>query len=79
MPLPPNGRDVAATTFGISRNMQLGLALSPETRNEIASYAAGGGNLNGSANQANLLGHAGTGADRVSVPRLFRVNYCGIV
>lgn len=76
-------------TRGIARNMMLDLAPelggfgetepadvpSPETR--------GGGNLNGSANTAHLMGHAGTGMDRLSVPRqAVKVgggNYCGVI
>jgi hypothetical protein len=88
MTVEPNSRDVTAFTRGIARKLDLdgieapdgaiaaGLGLAPELE-------AGGGNLNGSNNTAHLAGHAGTGADRVSVPRasvkVGSGNYCGVV
>jgi hypothetical protein len=66
----PNSRRVAAITPGISRNMQ---------PNPLAATNQGGGDLNGSANTANLLGHAGTAAQRIAVPRSNLGNYTGIV
>lgn len=96
--LAPNQRDVTAMSRGISRNMALDGALldkinafeGPSGRYWVdpASFqaiprASGGGDLNGSANTANLLGHAGTGLDRLSVPRqnikAGGGNYCGVV
>ena len=56
-------------TPGISRNMTT----------PIAAQATGGGNLNGSANIANLLGQAGTAGRKISVPRASAGNYTGVV
>lgn len=67
--LGPNQRQTAADTPGISRNMQ-----DPQP-------LGGGGDLNGST-APRFFGHAGTGADRLSVPRRaggFAGNYCGVI
>lgn len=40
---------------------------------------AGGGNLNGSANTAHLIGQAGTAGTRIAVPRQNARNYTGVV
>ena len=74
----PNSRVVAATTPGISRNMQ---AVPPIERADATPFAQGGGNLNGSANTAHLLGQAGTAAQRIAVARRppNSGNYCGVV
>jgi hypothetical protein len=63
-------RDVAATTAGISRNMQA----------EPTPLA--GGNLNGSGNTVHMLGQAGTGCGKINMarkPASFSPNYCGTV
>lgn len=65
--LAPNERVTAATTAGISRNMN---ALDP--------LPAGGGNLNGTASTAILHGQSGTGAGSGQVPRQNGGNYTGI-
>lgn len=66
----PNSRDVAATTPGISRNMNLVELFGVEPQR-------GGGNLNGT--QATVLfAQAGTGADRIALPRA-GPGSCGIV
>lgn len=66
-------------TAGISRNLQADLG--GEARNITAP--SGGGDLNGSANIANLLGQAGTAGVQITVPRAnikaSGGNYCGIV
>lgn len=98
MSLAPNERDVTAMSRGIARNMALDGALLDRinafngvggrfyvdpTSFQAIPLASGGGDLNGSANTANLLGHAGTGEDRLSVPRqnikAGGGNYCGVV
>jgi hypothetical protein len=56
----------STSTPGISRNMAM-------------PQATGGGNLNGSANQALLLGQAGTNGSRIAVPRTMAGNYTGVV
>jgi hypothetical protein len=56
----------STSTPGISRNMA-----NPQP--------LGGGNLNGSANQALLLGQAGTNGSRIAVPRTMAGNFTGIV
>jgi hypothetical protein len=61
-------------TPGISRNM---------SADDVPLMTTGGGNLNGSANMANLLGQAGTASQRINVPRAAIKtgggNYCGVV
>jgi len=73
----PNSRDVAQTTAGISRNMQLGLAgIVPAT----AAGPQGGGDLNGT--QAFILfQQSGTSGAQWSIPRLPMgdANYTGVV
>jgi hypothetical protein len=64
----------AILTAGIARRLE----------RDIPTLEDGGGDLNGSANLANLLGQAGTGCDRVSVSRFNSMkagggNYCGVV
>lgn len=81
--------DYPQVTRGLVRNMQAGLPIAQGGFGEVEPPLvtpldnSGGGNLNGSANVANLLGHAGTGADRLSVPRqnikAGSGNYCGII
>ena len=71
-------------TAGISRNMQIDIEPAVEAillGLGVDAYAQGGGNLNGSANTANLLGHAGTAAQRIAVPRRppNSGNYCGVI
>lgn len=73
--IPPASDSVQAAVLsasidapGISRNMTA-----------MAAQATGGGNLNGSANIANLLGQAGTAGLRISVPRTMAGNYTGVV
>ena len=61
------------STPGISRNM------SDTAQDAAVPQATGGGNLNGSANVANLLGQAGTAGRRISVPRASAGNYTGVV
>jgi hypothetical protein len=39
----------------------------------------GGGDQNGSQNTAHMMGQAGTGANRVALPRRFQNNYCGVI
>jgi hypothetical protein len=60
-------------TPGISRNM------SDTPQDAAVPQATGGGNLNGSANQALLLGQAGTNGSRIDVPRTNAGNYTGVV
>jgi hypothetical protein len=54
------------STPGISRNM-------------AQPQPTGGGNLNGSANTALLIGQAGTAGQRIAMPRTVAGNYTGIV
>lgn len=93
----PNSRDVTAVTRGICRNMQLtgerlaeintanggpgGRYYTDPASFEALPLASGGGDLNGSANQALLLGQAGTNATSYQMPRKFSCsgNFCGIV
>ena len=70
-PMAANQRSVAGITPGIARVFD-SLA-SPEPAN------SGGGNLNGSANQALLLGQAGTSGQHLSMPRHSAANGCGII
>ena len=74
----PNSRVVAATTLGISRNMQ---ATPPIELADATPFAQGGGNLNGSANTAHLMGQAGTAGARIALPRRppNAGNYCGVI
>jgi hypothetical protein len=65
---------VFGPTPGVSRNMQ-----EPPEVADLAAMNQGGGDLNGSANTANLLGHAGTAAQRIAVPRTNLGNYTGII
>lgn len=69
-------------TAGIARNMQADLA-APETQDAPQLLGQGGGNLNGSANQAHLMGQAGTAGTKIALPRQnIKVgggNYCGTV
>jgi hypothetical protein len=82
--LLPNGRDVVFMSRGIARNMQLDGRLLDAINNfngptgryftdpnsfEAIPRAAGGGDVNGSANTANLLGQAGTAGRAGQVPR----------
>ena len=48
-------------------------------RDMAQPQASGGGNLNGSANMANLLGQAGTAGQRINVPRANAGNFTGVV
>jgi len=84
--LAPNMRDVTARTWGIARTMWhdlpgVGDPASPDPLGLFGQAGGGGGNLNGSRNQAHLMGQAGTGCDRVSLPRKPNNpgNYCGVV
>jgi hypothetical protein len=72
-PIPNQSGAIYGPTLGISRNMSLGPGIENQT--------TGGGNLNGSANTALLLGQAGTAAQRIAVARRppNSGNYCGIV
>jgi hypothetical protein len=58
----------AIDTPGIARNMA-----------SVTPLASGGGDLNGSANAAQLLGQSGTAGRRISMPRRGGGNYTGIV
>jgi hypothetical protein len=69
--MEPNSRDVAATTTGIARNLSIETQDTPSPQ--------GGGNLNGSANVANLLGQAGNIGGQAGMPRRWAANYCGTV
>ncbi len=92
----PNSRAVAFMSRGISRNMALdgsllaainayngplGVYFVNPASFEAIPRGAGGGDVNGSANQANLLGQAGTDGQAVAVPRQLTGagNFCGIV
>jgi hypothetical protein len=83
MSLPSQGAPTGAiygATYGLVRNLNWDInpqngALQPG----VEPMATGGGNLNGSANTANLLGHAGTAAQRIAVPRSSAGNYCGVI
>jgi hypothetical protein len=75
-PLPNSSGAIFGPTLGIARN----LAAEPPVEPAAATpFAQGGGNLNGSANTALLLGHAGTAAQRIAVPRNNAGNFCGVV
>jgi hypothetical protein len=65
-------------TAGIARDME---ATPPVEPADATPYAQGGGNLNGSANTAHLMGQAGTAAQRIAVARRppNSGNYCGVV
>ena len=69
---------VYGPTLGIARNMEWNVGPQGQLSG-AAPLASGGGNLNGSANTANLLGHAGTAAQRIAVPRTNAGNYTGVV
>jgi hypothetical protein len=77
---PPSNVDYPQITLGIARNM---MAEVPEPRGMPEPSSQGGGNLNGSANIANLLGQSGTNASHLQMPRAnIRSgggNYCGTV
>lgn len=77
---PPSNIPYPQVTLGIARNMQVDVA---EPANVPEPTSTGGGNLNGSANIANLLGQSGTNATQLQMPRAnIRAgggNYCGIV
>ena len=77
LPEPNVSGAIFGPTLGISRNMQP--AAVPGVLGAPDPYAQGGGDLNGSANTANLLGHAGTAAQRIAVPRSNLGNYTGII
>jgi hypothetical protein len=68
-----NSRQVAATTAGIAR--KLDLIAEPRAM----PGGQGGGNLNGTAATSILYVHAGTSAQRIAVPRQSAGNYCGVV
>ena len=70
---------VFGPTLGISRNMEWDIGPDGATLPGAAPLASGGGNLNGSANTANLLGQAGTSGRKIAVPRQSTGNYTGIV
>jgi len=79
IPLPFQSGAIYGPTAGISRNMA---APEPALLSaDQTSFAQGGGNLNGSANTANLLGQAGTAAQRIAIARRppNSGNYCGVV
>lgn len=77
-PGTPNSRPTTLTTDGVARRLG---ALLPDPI--PIALDQGGGDLNGTQNTAFLQGHAGTGADQLSVPRqnikVGSGNYCGIV
>lgn len=78
LPEPNSSGAVFGPTLGVSRNLQWDIG--PQGQLVAAQpLASGGGDLNGSANTANLLGHAGTGAQRIAVPRQGTGNYTGII
>jgi hypothetical protein len=70
-------------TRGIARNMMLDLPVSLGGFGEVeptdVPTPQGGGNLNGSSNTAHTMGQAGTGCDRISLPRQNQRNYTGII
>jgi hypothetical protein len=66
-------------TPGIARNMEWNIGPEGQLEPGAVPLASGGGNLNGSANIANLLGQAGTAGVRIAVPRANAGNYTGIV
>ena len=73
----PNSRKVAATTLGISRNMQADLIVPLDA----PGLQQGGGNLNGTQATSILHGQSGTAAQRIALPRKppNAGNYCGVV
>lgn len=75
----PNSRDVAATTPGISRDMQASLKQPEQLARDMPEQQQGGGNLNGSQNTAHMMGRAGTAADRLASPRRYQANYTGVI
>jgi hypothetical protein len=78
LPEPNASGAIFGPTPGIARNMQADV---PEPRDVPEPNSQGGGNLNGSTNVANLLGQAGTAAQRIAVGRrpMNSGNYCGVV
>jgi hypothetical protein len=71
--LGENQRDVAASTLGVSRNMQAGPPQLLDTGTDN-----GGGDLNGTA--ALMFFHqAGTSGGRLGMPRASPGNACGVV
>jgi hypothetical protein len=78
MTIPNQSGAIFGPTPGIARQME---TPPPIEKAGATPFAQGGGNLNGSANTALLLGQAGTAGVRVAVARLppGSGNYCGIV
>jgi hypothetical protein len=79
--IEPNSRDTAATTAGVSRNMQLGIDAFVASVLGVVPLAAGGGDLNGSAALV-YFGQSGTNGSRWQRPRSRGTsggNYCGTV
>lgn len=66
-------------TLGVSRNMEWNIGPQGQLDPGAVPLASGGGNLNGSANTANLLGQAGTSGRKIAVPRQSTGNYTGVV
>jgi hypothetical protein len=81
LPEPNVSGAIYGPTAGISRNMQWELGPGDVVNFAAGAPGTGGGDLNGSANTANLLGQAGTAGVRIAVPRKppNPGNYCGII
>lgn len=77
-----NEREVAQTTQGISRNMQLDIdAFGASVSPLMAGPGQGGGDLNGTAATV-FFGKSGTNGQQhqlIRSPRSANPNYCGIV
>jgi len=79
--LGANERVTAATTAGVSRNMQAGMTDMGAIQTDLTPVAQGGGDLNGTAAASILFHQAGTGIAKGQMARLppNSGNYCGIV
>ena len=77
-PLPNASGAIFGPTLGVSRNLQWDIGPLGQIEPLAVAPGSGGGNLNGSANTANLLGHAGTAAQKIAVPRAMSGNYTGL-
>jgi hypothetical protein len=81
-PIPNQSGAVFGPTLGISRRMSIDVdALGRSLGRDASTYAAGGGNLNGS--QATpLFSKSGTNGQRwqlLRTPRAGSGNYCGTI
>lgn len=75
-PLSAPSGAIFGATAGIARKLDAIVTGLPK---DTPGAIQGGGDLNGTQATSIMFSHAGTAAERISVPRAAASNFCGIV